>query len=95
MKRMTIRKLALGASLAVLVSATHAQAQDAEPLLLDSRPAAVMNDMPLGIEDTTPTQNIGQALSLRDAVAIGVNTNFRSDINGLNSNFFRTFFPFI
>ena len=75
MKRMTIRKLALGASLAVLVSATHAQAQDAEPLLLDSRPAAVMNDMPLGIEDTTPTQNIGQALSLRDAVAIGVNTN--------------------
>ena len=43
-----------------------------EPLLLDARPAAVMNDMPLACRQGTRKP---RSASLRDAVAIGINTN--------------------
>lgn len=82
MKRMDLRKFALGTSMAVLMALPFtvvANAQDAnnsvEPLLLDARPAAVMNDVPLGMQEDIPARSVGKALSLRDAVGIGINTN--------------------
>lgn len=90
MKRLDLRKWILTTSCVGLMASTAFAADQSAvgtqdvlnageaPLMMEARPAAVENDVPLLADEmakTKPAAGHDKALSLRDAVAIGINTN--------------------
>lgn len=90
MNMQMVRKWVLTTSTVGLMAASGAWASDnvanAEddafvgetPIVLEARPAAVENDMPLIVDqavDMEPAAGSDKVMTLRDAVAVGVNTN--------------------
>lgn len=89
MKRFDAKKWVLTVSCTALMSSVafaeenvvagqSAPAEAAAPMVVEAAPAAVLSDIPLASETVStvkPAVGDGKTLSLRDAVAIGVNTN--------------------
>ena len=77
---LTTSFLGLMAPLAIAAEteAVKGEEEATAPMMMEAQPAAVLSDMPLIAEEKQkiePAAGGHQALSLRDAIAIGVNTN--------------------